>query len=143
MSNPHEPSSEEVKRLCADGRTDTLIFIVSRNTNLCAQLLGVLRSPDILETSGAARFELGWSLYEKQYAGAGGVFGALLCRGMKKNGPIMLMGEADQLAFIAKTLSLRARELTRGTLTPIYFERAFEATVHTVTAEISLQEGHG
>jgi hypothetical protein len=135
-----EASYSDVKRLCAADGSDTLIFIVTQGTPLCAQLLGLLRSPERFEPNAAARFESGWARYVREYARSGGMFGALLCPEMKKFGPIMAMGDTPQLANLIKALSLRARELTRGTLTPIFFERAFHGTVHAVTAELLVSE---
>ena len=136
-----EPHWEDVKRLCIEDRSNTLIFIVTPGTNLCAQLLGLLRDQDMLELNAAARFESGWAMYLKQYAAGGGAFGALLCPQMKKLGPIVAMGGPYLLADLTRALILRARELSRGSLTPLFFERAFETIVKAVSAELQTSGG--
>jgi hypothetical protein len=133
---------EDAKRIAIADRSDTLVFIVKSGTNLSAQLLGLLRTPDFLEPTAAARFENGWTRYLTDYAGAGGVFGALISPHMKTLGPILAMGEVDQLANLTRTLSLRAREITRRNFTPIMYEKEFESTVRAVSAELTMSEGN-
>jgi hypothetical protein len=118
-----------------------MIFIVAKDTNLCAAMLKLLREPGAMGTVARQRFEFGWQLYVKEYAAVGGAFGILIHPWMQKDPPIIATGFADLVEEITRRLSLRAREITRGKFTPILFDRAFEATVQAVTAQLTVTEG--
>ena len=130
----------DFKRICAG--SDTVIFIVGKDTDLCTTMLDLLRAPGMLSPSAAAVFETGWSIYEKQYAADGGAFGALIHRWLKKRGPVLAMGHADQVPIITRMLILKARSITRRDLTPTFADRIFEAAATAVSAELSATEGN-
>jgi hypothetical protein len=129
----------ELARLYA--RSDTAIFIVGHDTELCATMLGLLRAPGTLSPSAAALFENIWGIYKNYYARGGAAFGALVHSRMKARGPVTGMCGADQVAKMTEILSLKARSITRADLTPIFVDHIFETAAASAAAELSATKG--
>jgi hypothetical protein len=120
---------------------DTAIFLVSHNSELCCAMLKTMRSPGTLSSGASSTFEAAWRLYKDKFADNGGVFGALIHGRLRAVGPVMAMGHCTEAARLAEMLSLKAREITRTTLTPIMTEKALEAAVAGVVAKLAHVEG--
>ncbi len=135
-------SGIDYERICKDAGADTLIFIVRADSPLCEEMLKMLRTPGALSSSAANTFEGTWRIYRSLYANNGGVFGVLIHRWLRARGPVVAMGENSQVESITKILTLKAREVTRGTATPLVADSEFEATAFAVVAQLSTVEGH-
>jgi hypothetical protein len=120
---------------------DTAIMIVTAGSPLCESMLKIMRSPGTLSSSASRTFEAAWGLYVRQYAPEGGVFGALIHGRLRAVGPVMIFGLNTEAARIARFLSLKAREITHTSLTPVMTDPAFESTVSAVVAELTHAEG--
>jgi hypothetical protein len=120
---------------------DTAIMIVTAGSPTSTDMLNIMRSPGTLSSTASALFESMWRAFELKFAKDGGVFGALIHGRLHAVGPVIMMGRRREVALIAEILTLRARELTRRSLTPIIMDEDIEATVATVVAELSEVEG--
>lgn len=126
-------------RLCAD--CDTVILITRHDSELCAELLSMIRAPGRLSSNAAAIFEAAWRLYLSRYAVVGGPIGVLIHRQMRKRGPVLAMGKSTEVRRIAEMLTLKARTITRSASTPLIVDAVFETTARSVAAELSATLG--
>jgi hypothetical protein len=131
---------DEVLRICAKNHADSVIVVLKSDTLLSEAILGYMRGAAELEPPALERFELGWAMYLERFA-PDGAFGMLLCPGMRKKGPIMTMGRADQAGDVVKFLSHRAHQISKAPLAAIRYELVFQAAVLAAVAESTETQG--
>jgi hypothetical protein len=121
---------------------DTAIMIVIAGSPLCVSMLKTMRSPGTLSSGASSTFEAAWRIYKETYAANGGVFGVLIHGRLRAVGPVVVMGLCAEVATVAEMLSLKAREITHATVTPIMADPALQPAVNAVIARLTHVEGH-